>query len=98
MDGRIDIVHGMHITNQLVVTYWPYMLTRYNSHINVEVCLGVKAIKYLFKYIYKGHDRCAIYVQSNNGENVIDEMQTFKDAWWVSPPEELWRVYELNLT
>ena len=86
------------MTNQWVVPYSPYLLTRYNCHINVEVFSGVKAIKYLYKYIYKGHDRCAVYVQSDDGENVIDEIQTFQDARWVSPPEALWRIYEFNLT
>ena len=52
MDGRIEIVRGMHMTNQWIVPYCPYLLTRYNCHINVEVCSGVKAIKYLYKYIY----------------------------------------------
>jgi len=88
----------MNMTNQWVVPYSPYLLTRYNCHINVEVCSVIKAIKYLYKYIYKGHDRCAIYVQSDDGENVIDEIQTFQDARWVSPPEALWRIYEFNLT
>ena len=74
MDARIEIVRGMHITNQWIVPYRPYMLTRYNCHINVEVFLGVKTINYLFKYLYKGHNKCAVYVQSDNGENVIDEM------------------------
>ena len=80
MDGRIEIVHGMHVINQWVVPYSPYLLTIYNCHINVEVCSRVKAIKYLYKYIYKGHDRCAIYIQSDDGENVIDEIQTFQDG------------------
>ncbi|XP_069149753.1 uncharacterized protein [Solanum lycopersicum] len=54
MDGRIEIVRGMHMTN--------------------------------------------IYVQSGDGENAIDEIQTFQDARLVSPPEALWRIYEFNLT
>ena len=63
-----------------MVPYSPYLLTRYNCHINDEVCSGVKAIKYLYKYIYKGYDRYVIYVQSDDSEIVIDEMQTFQNA------------------
>ncbi|KAG5610555.1 hypothetical protein H5410_021836 [Solanum commersonii] len=35
--------------------------------------------------------------KSDDGENVIDEIQTFQDARWVSPPEALWRIYEFSL-
>ncbi|KAG5630573.1 hypothetical protein H5410_002290 [Solanum commersonii] len=55
----------------------------------IKSLLRVKAIEYLYKYIYKGHDRCAVYVQSDDGEKVIDEIQPFQDARWVSPPEAL---------
>jgi len=79
----------MKMNNQWVVPYNPYLLMRYNCHINVEVCSGVKAIKYLYKYIYKGHDKCAVHIESNDGEKVIDEIKSFQDARWVSPPEAM---------
>jgi hypothetical protein len=41
-----------------VVPYNPYLSLLFNCHINVEVCTSVAAIKYLHKYVYKGHD-CA---------------------------------------
>ncbi|XP_019263881.1 PREDICTED: uncharacterized protein LOC109241578 [Nicotiana attenuata] len=85
-DGKTVNVRGMRMNNQWVVPYNPYLLTRYNCHINVESCFGVKAIKYLYKYIYKGHDKCAVYIESDDGEKVVDEIQNFQDARWVSPP------------
>ncbi|XP_009791383.2 uncharacterized protein [Nicotiana sylvestris] len=97
-DGKIVNVRGMRMNNQWVVSYNPYLLTRYNCHINVESCSGVKANKYLYKYIYKGHDRCAVYIKPDDGEKVVDEIQNFQDARWVSPPEALWRIYEFNLS
>ncbi|CAF4681362.1 unnamed protein product [Rotaria sp. Silwood2] len=36
---------------------------KYNAHVNVEICATVKSIKYLFKYIYKGHDCANIKLQ-----------------------------------
>ncbi|XP_070022215.1 uncharacterized protein [Nicotiana sylvestris] len=97
-DGKIVNVRGMRMNNQWVVPYNPYLLTRYNCHINVESCSGVKAIKYLYKYIYKGHDRCAVYIESDDGEKVVDEIQIFQNTRWVSLPEALWRIYEFNLS
>ncbi len=34
------------------------LLKKYKAHINIEACATVKSVKYLFKYVYKGHD-CA---------------------------------------
>jgi hypothetical protein len=33
-------------------------------HINVEICNTVQAIKYLFKYVYKGHDRASVSIEN----------------------------------
>lgn len=33
-----------------------------DCHINVEVCLTIKAVKYLYKYMYKGHDKVVKYL------------------------------------
>jgi hypothetical protein len=36
----------------------------FNYHINVEVCTSVAAVKYLYKYVYKGHDYAQVDVGS----------------------------------
>jgi hypothetical protein len=53
---------GFSYDNSWVVPYNPYLLLKYNCHINVEVCTSIQAVKYLFKYVYKGHDRAAVQV------------------------------------
>jgi hypothetical protein len=45
-----------------VVPYNSYLSLRFNCHINVEVCTFVAAAKYLYKYVYKGHDRAQVDV------------------------------------
>ncbi|KAG2213750.1 hypothetical protein INT45_001288 [Circinella minor] len=50
------------IGNQWVVPYNLYLTTKYNSHINVEICASNKAVKYLYKYIYKGSDRAHVTI------------------------------------
>lgn len=34
---------------------------------NVEGCAHTKAIKYLYKYIHKSHDRATVVIESNVG-------------------------------
>jgi len=46
--------------NRWVVPYNLYMSLLFKCHINVEVCTFVTAVKYLYKYVYKGHDRAQV--------------------------------------
>ncbi|GBM83685.1 hypothetical protein AVEN_84254-1 [Araneus ventricosus] len=39
---------------------------KFNAHINVEVCASVKSVKYLYKYVYEGHDAVSVRLQSND--------------------------------
>ncbi|KAL7099021.1 hypothetical protein ACP275_09G055800 [Erythranthe tilingii] len=80
-----------------VVPYNPYLLTRYNCHINVEIYSGVTPVKYLYKYIYKGHDRVVINISQNSEEQTIDEIKQFQDARWISAQEAVWRIFEFEM-
>ncbi len=53
--------------NRWVVPYNPYLTMRYQCHINVEVCSSITTMKYLYKYVYKGHDRALAMVQREAG-------------------------------
>lgn len=46
--------------NRWVIPHNFYLVTKYDAHINVEICLGVQAIKYLHKYITKGSDKSQV--------------------------------------
>jgi hypothetical protein len=71
----------------------------YNFHINVEICSSIKAVKYLYKYIYKGPDGASNSVdKSDNGDKVvIDEIKRFRDARCVTPPEVVYQLYGFSL-
>lgn len=97
-DGRTAIVRKCELDNRWVVPYNPYLLRMFNCHINVEVCSSIKAVKYLFKYIYKGHDRASVSVNGVNNEGDIDEIRQYRDARWVTPHEALWRIYGFELS
>jgi len=45
---------GFVYDNQWVVPHNPYLTKMFNAHINVEVSAGIRSVKYLFKYVYKG--------------------------------------------
>src|SRR6476469_290254 len=63
------------IDNRWVVPYNPYLLLKYNSHVNVEICSTISAIKYLYKYVYKGHDRIMFELKNKNDGNNDNEEQ-----------------------
>ena len=44
----------LHLGNNWIVPYNPYLLLKYKCHINVEVCTTTASIKYIFKYVLKG--------------------------------------------
>lgn len=69
-------------------------MLKYQSHINIEYCVGGSSIKYLFKYITKGSDRAGvIFVDSQN----LDEITRHMDCRHVSACEAIWRIFEYPL-
>jgi len=88
--GRTLLVYGVELDNCWVVLYNVYLSTKYNVHINVEVCNNICEVKYLFKYVYKGHDRATVEIsrQSDNAtkRNVveIDEIKKYLNYPYVS--------------
>ena len=78
------------IDNRDVVPYNACFSKRYQAHINVEVVASIKAVKYLYKYTYKGHDRAQV-------ELGVDEIADYVDARYVGPCEACWRLFEFPM-
>ncbi|KAL5647568.1 hypothetical protein ACJX0J_041923, partial [Zea mays] len=98
-DGRKEKVRGFELDNRWVVPYNPYLLRLFNCHINVEACGSIKAVKYMFKYIYKGHDRASVVMRdASKADDDVDEIKKYRDARWVTPPEALCRIYGFELS
>jgi hypothetical protein len=56
-------------------------------------------VKYLFKYIYKGHDRASVAVRENgkkDANETVDEITEYREARWVGPPEAMWGIYAFD--
>ncbi|XP_073362834.1 uncharacterized protein [Aegilops tauschii subsp. strangulata] len=96
-DGRRAKVRGKMLDNRWVVPYNPYLLRMFNCHINVEVCSSIKAVKYLYKYIYKGHDKASFSIDHPDADGNIDEIKRYVDARWITPPEAMWRIFAFPL-
>jgi len=97
-DGRTVTKNDVEMDNCWVVPYNPYLSRKYNAHINVEVCSSVKSVKYIFKYIYKGHDAAVVKV-SETGEGTYgwDEITSYLDTRYIAAPEAMWRLREYKM-
>ena len=77
---------------------------KYDAHVNVKVCATVKSIKYLFQYVYKGHDCGNVNLERSILDEVTyskalewDEIKAHLDARYVSASEAVSRFFEFPL-
>ncbi|KAH9080132.1 hypothetical protein Ae201684P_009078 [Aphanomyces euteiches] len=80
-------------TNQYVIPYCPTLSAMFDCHINVEACTNISAVKYLYKYIFKGSDRSNFQLESSK----LDEIKQYQDARYVSCCEALTRIFSFDM-
>ncbi|KAI5438213.1 hypothetical protein KIW84_024094 [Lathyrus oleraceus] len=88
-DESVSLGRDRSADNRWVVPYNPWLLLKYDCHINVEICSSIKSIKYLYKYVYKDPDYVAMEVHKGS---YMDEVQQYVDARWICAPEALWKI------
>jgi hypothetical protein len=91
-DGPTFEKNGFTYTNEWVVPYCAWLSLKYGCHINVEVTFSIRSIKYIHKYIYKGHDRTTM--EFYTCEN---EVKQYLDARYISAHEGIYRIWEHEL-
>nr|PNR39262.1 hypothetical protein PHYPA_019540 [Physcomitrium patens] len=79
------------LDNRWVVPYNPYLIGRFNCHINVEICSSIKIVKYLHKYIFKGPNRGVVET-----DEVVDEIKDFLEGRYVAAQEACWRLFDFE--
>jgi hypothetical protein len=89
VDGRSVRNKGKFLDNRYVVPYNPYLTEKYNAHINIEICSSIASVKYLYKYVFKGHDCATIEIQQN------DEISNYLNGRYISASEACWRIFSL---
>ena len=89
------------VDNSWIVPYNPYLSLKYNCHINAEVCSSVQAVKYIFKYIYKGPDKAQTVFQPIappvDQTKDVDEITEFVDARYISAIEGCWHIFHFAM-
>ncbi|XP_019178829.1 PREDICTED: uncharacterized protein LOC109173962 [Ipomoea nil] len=100
-NGRSVVRNGINLDNRYVVPHNRHLLLKYRGHINVEWCNQSRSIKYLFKYVNKGHDRVTAEFYRSNSEadepQVIDEISMYYDCRYISPCEAAWRLFGFEI-
>ncbi|XP_027171842.1 uncharacterized protein LOC113771461 [Coffea eugenioides] len=96
-DGSKITVRRFELDNRWIIPYNPYLLALFDCHMNVEICSTLKLVKYLYKYIFKGHDLISFKIISDDSRADVDEIREFQQGRWISPPEAFWRIFEFRL-
>ena len=66
----------------------------------MEIFSTVSAVKYLYKYVYKGHDRAIIEFQSSDHTDKprkVDEVSNYLEARYISACEACYRIFCFDL-
>ncbi|XP_039772144.1 uncharacterized protein LOC120640381 [Panicum virgatum] len=105
-NGHFVIKSGICLDNRWVVPYNPYLLKKYEAHINVEWRNKGIFIKYLFKYVTKGPDCSKAYLKKiQSGEDVpIDEetqirneVKEYLDCRYICEQDACLRVFGFDI-
>jgi len=75
------------VDNQWIVPYNPWLLRQMNCHVNVELCMSIKSIKYVLKYVNKGCDQAVYTIQPIEQQQNADEIKKFQQARFVGSCE-----------
>ena len=59
----------------------------------VELCMSIKSIKYVLKYIQKGCDQAMFALQSTQ----VDQIADYQNARYVSSNEAAWRILDFPI-
>ena len=75
-DGRTVKKSGVELDNRWVVPYNRALSKKFNAHINIEICSNIQVVKYIHKYVYKGHDRISAAVVADNSDANLNPNDT----------------------
>jgi hypothetical protein len=89
------------VDNRSVVPYNAWLLVKFQAHINVEFCASIKAIKYLYKYVYKGSDKATVTMEADQDrvdvriQDNANEPEVYESKRYIGASEACWRIFNL---
>jgi hypothetical protein len=80
-----------------IVLHVPYLILKYDCHINVEYSGSVSLFQYLYKYFYKGPDEANWAVRMNRASTAgprkpIDQIKDYERGRWIGSLEAATRI------
>ncbi|XP_044588813.1 uncharacterized protein LOC123267994 [Cotesia glomerata] len=87
--GKTFKLNGVEIDNRWIVPYNPVLSHTFGTHVNVESCNSVKAIK--SNYLNKGSDQTSFTVQD------FDEVTKYQAGRYISSSEAVWRIFRFPI-
>ena len=99
MGGQTHPKKGRTLDNSNIVPYSPHLLLKYRCHLNVEACVSIQGVKYLYKYVYKGGDRCMAWARFRRNANLNDkdEVEMYQDLRSLGCSESCWKTFDFPM-
>lgn len=91
--GRFFLKNVTELGNCYIVPYNKELILRYNAHINIEISCQTMLIKYLFKYVSKGSNRCRMAIEGDKN----DEIKSYLNCRFVCPCKAVWRLLQFPI-
>ena len=89
------------LSDEWVVPYNPYLLCKFDAHINVELCASVSSYKYIYKYIFKMPEEAIVEFRAPGEPNQLqlnlDEISQYEKSRFVTSSEAAWRLLSYPL-
>jgi PIF1-like helicase len=76
------------VSDEWIVPHNPYLLERYQCHINCEIAGHIRSCKYVYKYCFKAPDYCHV---------AVNEIDVFLSGRLLSCAEAVFRILGLRL-
>ena len=93
--------------NKWMIFYNFWLLQKYEIHINVEIYINAKFVKYLYKYIFRKNNHVDIFfniiitrrinefhANRQNNEKFVNEIKIFYNVRWIKFCEIVWRIFD----